>query len=236
MAKNKTMVAGATSIGLVRENQEDCAIVRGLPFGGFFLGMSDGMGGCPAGEVASDIAIRQTTAAILGETGSIRNRLAKGVQKAHSECKLHTLVYPQDRGMGATLDAAVIRRNRLYLAHTGDSRVYLHRDGQLTQLTRDHSVTGSYVDEDGRTVTREYLEHCIGLGQLVSDYSEHELKSGDRVILCSDGLFGPVTDKRIETLLTVSDKSVAGVAEALIEAALRGGGWDNVTVIVAEVV
>jgi protein phosphatase len=146
-------------------------------------------------------------------------------------------------GMGTTLTAVLFAGHRLGLLHIGDSRGYLLRDGQLTQITHDHTLVQHLVDE-GRITPEEASTHpqrswitrsLTGRGELELDLSIREAREGDRYLLCSDGLSGPVSEDTIaETLRTAADPQQA--CDQLVSLALRAGGPDNITAIVADVI
>jgi len=143
--------------------------------------------------------------------------------------------------MGATCTAAILSPDRLSVAQVGDSRAYLLRNGELRQLTRDQTVAEQLVEagalapeEVHRFPFRNVLSQALGTrGGVNAVLSDEELREGDRVLLCSDGLYGPVTDESIAHILGASG-DVAVAAERLIAAAVSAGGSDDVTVVVAE--
>jgi PPM family protein phosphatase len=202
------------------------------------------MGGHAGGDVASSVALGRLVA-LDGESfgGEALRRLADALRQANAEIARRAAEDPQLAGMGTTATVLMRYDRKLALAHIGDSRGYLLRDGELTRITRDHTFVQTLVDE-GRISPDEAEQHpqrnivtrvLSGDPDDEPDVSAREARVGDRYLLCSDGLTGVVSEATIAETLTGSDDPAA-VAEALISMALRGGAPDNVTVVVAEVV
>lgn len=230
--------AARSDVGLVRQGNEDSGYA-----GGHMLVVADGMGGHAAGELAS-----ATTVAIFAELDeyppgeNVLTALADAVDHSHEELSRIIAGAPDFAGMGTTVTAMSWEGGRVALAHVGDSRAYLLRDGQLTQLTKDHSFVQSLVDA-GRITPEEAAVHekrnllmkaLDGVHPVEPDLSMREVKAGDRFLLCSDGLSGVVSDTEILELLSVGDPT--GAVTALVERALEGGAPDNVTCVVADLV
>jgi protein phosphatase len=208
------------------------------------LAVADGMGGHAAGEVASAVAISVLTD--LDEdlpAGELLNALAEAVTRANHI--LHEMVAadPSIGGMGTTLTAMLWSGTRVALCHIGDSRAYLLSGGELQQITHDHTLVQSLVD-DGRISPDEAATHpqrslllraLDGSNDVEPDLSMREAQLGDRYLLCSDGLSGVVSESTLHrTLATVAEPDDA--VRQLIDLAIRGGGPDNITCIVADVV
>jgi protein phosphatase len=206
--------------------------------------VADGMGGHAAGEVASAVAIDVLTA--LDEdlpASELLDALADAVARANQ--KLHDLVAadPSIGGMGTTLTAMLWSGTRVALCHIGDSRAYLLSGGELEQITHDHTLVQSLVD-DGRISPDEAATHpqrslllraLDGSSDVEPDLSLREAQVGDRYLLCSDGLSGVVSEPVLHrTLATVAEPDDA--VRQLIDLAMAGGGPDNITCIVADVV
>lgn len=228
---------GARSdVGLVRAHNEDSFVVKAPLFA-----VCDGMGGHAAGEVASGIAVQTISerapehtdeillgAAVEAANAAVMEAVENGVGKA---------------GMGCTATCALIENNQMAIAHVGDSRIYLLHAGTLVRITRDHSYVEELVDAGEITAdeARVHPSRSIITRALGSDpdmYADHftlDVSTGDRVILCSDGLSSMVSDKDIEEL-AVSSVTPQSAADTLVSAALTAGGHDNVTVIVVDVV
>jgi protein phosphatase len=173
--------------------------------------------------------------------GDLLSKLNDAVHQGNSAIAAHVDADPELEGMGTTLTAILFAGNRLGLCHIGDSRGYLLRDGELTQITKDDTFVQTLVDE-GRITAEEAHSHpqrslimrALTGHEVEPTLTVREAKAGDRYLLCSDGLSDPVSHETIADALALED--VAASADRLIELALRGGGPDNVTVVVADVV
>ena len=242
-----------TDTGPVRENNEDNFLVD--EDAGLFV-VADGMGGHAAGEVASRIAV-DTLRALLQSAPSadetvlernvqdpadeLRERLRYAMNQASYRIRKEAQTNPQYSGMGTTLCVLLIEADQAHLAHVGDSRVYLIRDGQITRLTRDHTVVQQEIDAGRLTPAmarqvphRNYLTQSVGYhGPVEPDTSTRPLEPGDLFLLCSDGLTDPLDDPAIAAICAGAD--VADLAETLVQEALKAGGEDNITVVVVAV-
>ena len=229
--------AARSDRGLVRANNEDSVYA-----GARLLALADGMGGHAAGEVASQLVIAALAHLDDDEPGGdLLGKLEAAVRAGNSAIAAQVEAEPDLEGMGTTLTAILFEGNRIGLVHIGDSRGYLLRDGELTQITKDDTFVQTLVDE-GR-ITREEAHSHPQRSLIMRALTGHEVeptltmreaRAGDRYLLCSDGLSDPVSDETILEALQIPD--VAESAYRLIELALRGGGPDNVTVVVADVV
>lgn len=224
-----------TDVGCVRDHNEDSLVVAPPLFV-----VADGMGGHAAGEVASEIAVRtiaeqapaHADATALGQAVCAANRaVLRGVHEGKGR-----------EGMGTTCTAAILEGERLVIAQVGDSRAYLLHQGKLQQLTRDHSLMADLIEagrltpEEARThPQRSVITRALGSDpQTQPDLYEINVETGDRLLLCSDGLSGMLTDREIEaTMNRVRDPQRC--ASQLVNQAIAAGGHDNVTVIVADV-
>ena len=229
--------AARSDRGLVRSNNEDSVYA-----GARLLALADGMGGHAAGEVASQLVIAGLAHLDEDEPGGdLLSKLDAAVHQGNSAIAAQVEAEPELEGMGTTLTAILFAGNRLGLVHVGDSRGYLLRDGELTQITKDDTFVQTLVDE-GRITAEEAHSHpqrSLIMRALTGHEVEptlimREARVGDRYLLCSDGLSDPVSDETIREALQTPD--VTAAADRLIELALRGGGPDNVTVVVADVV
>ena len=232
--------AARSDVGLVRSSNQDSAYA-----GPHLLVVADGMGGHAGGDVASSIAVGELSH-LEGEShgADAPRHLSEAVRRAATLLAQRVAEEPALAGMGTTITALLRSGDRLALAHIGDSRAYVLREGALQQVTRDHTFVQHLVDE-GR-ITPEEAEHhpqrsvlLRVLGDIDSsqelDTSVREARPGDRWLLCSDGLSGMVGEGTLrETLAGVAD--VGACADVLVQLALRAGGSDNVTVVVADVV
>jgi len=229
--------AARSDRGLVRANNEDSVYA-----GARLLALADGMGGHAAGEIASQLVIAALAHLDDDEPGGdLLSKLDAAVREGNSAIAAHIDADPELDGMGTTLTAILFAGNRLGLVHIGDSRGYLLRDGELTQITKDDSFVQTLVDE-GRITAEEAHSHpqrSLIMKALTGHEVEpalimREARAGDRYMLCTDGLSDPVSQETILDALQIED--TAESADRLIELALRGGGPDNVTVVVADVV
>jgi protein phosphatase len=229
--------AARSDRGLVRANNEDSVYA-----GARLLALADGMGGHAAGEVASQLVIAALAHLDYDEPGGdLLNKLETAVHEGNSAIAEHVDLDPDLDGMGTTLTAILFAGDRLGLVHIGDSRGYLLRDGELTQITKDDTFVQTLVDE-GRITADEAHSHpqrSLIMRALTGHEVEptlimREAREGDRYLLCSDGLSDPVSQETILEALKLP--GVTESADRLIELALRGGGPDNVTVVVADVV
>ena len=227
-----------SDIGHVREGNEDSAYA-----GARLVAVADGMGGHAAGEVASSTVI-QTLAALDEDPagGDLLDALSRAVIQANSTLRALSAQDSRYDGMGTTITALLSAGGRLGLIHVGDSRAYLFRDGRLEQLTHDHTLVQDLVDV-GRITAEQAKGHpqrslltraLDGRDSVHPDVSVREARLGDRHLLCTDGLSSVVSDETIADALRLPDPQAA--ADRLVELALRGGGPDNVTVVVADVV
>ncbi|MFD3545978.1 Stp1/IreP family PP2C-type Ser/Thr phosphatase [Streptomyces sp. NPDC058655] len=230
--------AAGSHKGMIREGNEDSGYA-----GPRLLAIADGMGGQAAGEVASSEVISTLVQLDDDVPGSdIITSLASAVQRANDQLRAMVEEDPQLEGMGTTLTALLWTGQRLGLVHVGDSRAYLLRDGVLTQITQDHTWVQRLVDE-GRITEEEATTHpqrsllmrALGSGDIVEpDLSIREVRAGDRYLICSDGLSGVVSHQTLEE--TLADyHGPRETVQSLIQLALRGGGPDNITCIVADV-
>ena len=229
--------AALSDSGLIRDNNEDSAYA-----GPRLLAIADGMGGHAAGEVASQLMIAAISRLDSDEPGDnlleeLRTACFDGNYSIATEIEDN----PETKGMGTTLTALLFSGTRLGMCHVGDSRGYLLRDGELIQLTHDDTYVQSLVD-DGQISAEEASMHPMRsmiLKALTGKPVEptlvyREVRKGDRYLLCSDGLSDPVSAATIQDALAEGTPREA--AEKLISFALRSGGPDNVTVVVADVV
>lgn len=229
--------AARSDRGLVRANNEDSVYA-----GARLLALADGMGGHAAGEVASQLVIAALAHLDDDEPGGdLLAKLDNAVRSGNAAIAAQVEAEPELEGMGTTLTAILFAGDRIGLVHIGDSRGYLLRDGELSQITKDDTFVQTLVDE-GR-ITREEAHSHPQRSLIMRALTGHEVeptltmreaRAGDRYLLCSDGLSDPVSDETILEALQIPD--VAEAAYRLIELALRGGGPDNVTVVVADVV
>jgi len=246
---------GRTDTGPVRERNEDTHLLDGDR--GVFI-LADGMGGHKAGDVASKLAVENThrilvDAADPDETRLVRNTgvedaadvLRERLRYAMNQASLHVRHQaegkPELQGMGTTLVVLVIDGDQAHLAHVGDSRAYLFRDGRLMRLTRDHTVVQQEVDagrltpELARVLPHKHiLTQSVGShGPVEPDTTTRMVLPGDVFMLCSDGLSDPLTDLEIEKIMCSTPLDL--MCHELVEGALKAEADDNVTVLVVGV-
>jgi PPM family protein phosphatase len=249
VTKFSLQLAGLTDRGKVRANNEDSLCVD-LELG--LLVVADGMGGHQSGEKASGIAVSSIPAnfkrlaaspgdAMDKQFSPETNRLGFCLKIANQAIYEAARRSVQDRGMGTTCTAACIANDRLSVAHVGDSRCYLIRDGRLEQLTADHSLLmekvrhGLISKEQAAGAEQNILTRSLGTEpQVQIDLGEHPLLAGDVVVLCSDGLDKELTNELLlKTVMQISDPRQ--LAQQLIAMANAAGGRDNITVAVARI-
>ena len=224
-----------TDVGHVRDHNEDSLTVVPPLFA-----VADGMGGHEAGEVASELTIKTL------EQLAPAHPDAQALERAVEAANLNVLQAPSQgigrEGMGTTLTAAMIEGERLLIAQVGDSRAYLLHQGELQQLTRDHSLmmdlieAGQITPEEARVhPNRSVITRAIGSDpHMKPDIYELNISAGDRLLLCSDGLSTMLEDDEIQTIMRHTP-SPQQCASDLVDAALQAGGYDNVTVVVADI-
>jgi PPM family protein phosphatase len=232
----RIIASGGSDTGKVREGNEDALLLKDSVFA-----VADGMGGHLAGEVASAQALKPIEALegrIFDDAPLAVEALRHAVVEANDTVSRMATDNPSYRGMGTTLTAALVEGRRLHVAHVGDSRAYLLRSGTFAQLTDDHTFVQHLINE-GRITREEAASHpqrsvvtrAIGVSPDVEvDSMSLDLRTGDQILLCSDGLTGVVDDATIAAVLGGTDDGDAAVDE-LIERANAAGGPDNITVV-----
>jgi len=235
--------AARTDVGIVRSSNEDSYLM--LADRGLFI-VADGMGGHAAGEVASEMAVH----IVAREVGSLRglpdaqaaDRIGRALVTANGAIFERTLSEHEKRGMGTTVTALVLMPGRYLIGQVGDSRAYLLRDGQLLQLTRDHSYVQEQVDAGLLTPEQarvhpysNVITRCVGAGSEVTpDLYFGDLRTGDVLLLASDGLTGMLEDEQLARILSDAQGPQAWV-DRMISEANRRGGLDNITAIVVKI-
>lgn len=232
----RVVARGRTDVGRTRAGNEDSLLVCESVFA-----VADGMGGHLAGEVASVTALEPVEALdgeIFDDASQAVTALRDAVVTANDTVSRLAAENPQYRGMGTTLTAALLEGRRIHLAHVGDSRAYLLRDQQFSQVTDDHTLVQHLVDE-GQITSQEAARHpqrsiitrAIGVSEEVEvDSITLELQPGDQILLCSDGLTGVVGDEEIAQVLSATEDPDEAV-QSLIDEANDAGGPDNITVL-----
>jgi PPM family protein phosphatase len=230
--------AARSDVGLIREGNEDAGYA-----GPHLLAIADGMGGHAAGEVASSITVATIEQLDEEPPGSdLLTALAVAIDEANLQ--LRQMIEGDDalEGMGTTLTALLFAGSRVGIAHIGDSRAFLLRGGEFSQITHDHTFVQTLVDE-GRISAAEAEHHpqrsllmraLDGRSQPEPDLSVRDVRPGDRYLVCSDGLSGVLSEDTMRA--TLLRGRVEESVDELVELALRAGGPDNVTCIVADVI
>ena len=227
--------AALSDVGRNRELNEDNYLVKDNIFA-----VADGMGGHLAGEVASNIALK-SVARNLKKIKPAAEQIKKAFKIAHEQIIKQAKHNINQRGMGTTLTLATFVGNNLWLGHIGDSRAYLFRQGKLSQLTEDHTLVARLVKEgkiSAQAARSHPKQHVItraigGQEELDTDISSIKIKKGDRLLLCTDGLTTMLDDKEIANTVSVLDRNEA--AKLLVNKANTKGGYDNITVIIVDI-
>lgn len=232
--------AARSDVGLVRKDNQDSGYA-----GPHLLVVADGMGGHAGGDIASATVVTELVEIDHDSltAAEASTQLSRAITSANREIARTYAESPELEGMGTTVTAIMRARNKLILAHIGDSRAYLLREDRLSQVTKDHSFVQTLIDE-GRITEEEANTHpqrsvvtrvLTGADGDEPDLGAREARHGDRYLLCSDGLSGFVALDTIEEILT-SGTAPGRAADDLVSLALRAGAPDNVTVVVADVV
>jgi protein phosphatase len=233
--------AGVSHVGLVREHNEDSAFV-----GPYAALVADGVGGAAAGEIASATAAYVVSATALARIGQEPEAVVRdAVAAARTVLRRGVLEEDARTGMATTLSVLVCDGRRVLLGHLGDSRAYLFRDGALHQVSRDHTYVQQLIDEGRltrdqvpyhpwRSVVLRSLDGSPEAEPVEADLVDVDVRPGDRMLLCSDGLTDLVADDRIAAVLRLQDPLSA--AAVLTQSALTAGGRDNVTCVVLDLV
>ena len=236
-------VGKATNVGMIRPGNEDAFYTDAAD--GLFI-VADGMGGHAAGEIASEMAVT-ILARELKPVHQIDDAVAgtvnRALKQANSEIFQRTLAEVDKQGMGTTASLLIMRDGKYLIGQVGDSRVYLLREGTLTQLTKDHSYVQEQVDAGFLTPEQaryhpysNVITRCVGASADVEpDTYAGDVRSGDTFLVASDGLTGMVDDRRLQTLLQNKVASAQRVVDSLIAEANGRGGLDNITAIVVRV-
>jgi PPM family protein phosphatase len=242
-------LANLSDVGCEREQNEDYFCYAEPESDSLFqkkgrlLIVADGMGGHEGGQIASGIAVETVRDVYLAADDDPTAALSVALQSAHSAIRAHAAEHPALAGMGTTCTCAVLKEDRLYYAHVGDSRLYLIRGGAISQITDDHSVVGRMLREGLITAEaaaahpdRNVLTAALGMDSAVlADFSETpiELEPGDVILAATDGLHGLV--KNEELLASAGSLPPAGACKALVDLAKVRGGFDNITLQILRV-
>jgi PPM family protein phosphatase len=237
----KIEFVGKTDVGLVRSNNEDAFIVNSEAV---FCLVADGMGGAAAGETASRIFAQTADQVFPAEADrdeqTVLHSVRETFQKANDLILSHVTQHPEHTGMGCTAELMAFSAESLIIGHMGDSRTYLYREGQLRQLTKDHSFVQEQIDQ-GVISAEEARQHkmrnvilrAVGVRPSVElDTICGSVQPNDIFLLCSDGLTDMVEDAKISKILN-KNGDLTHKAVRLVELAKQAGGKDNITVVLA---
>jgi protein phosphatase len=239
---------GNTDVGQVRSNNQDAFLVE-LPESLFIV--ADGMGGHAGGEIASKLCVDEISrylkenSQVIAEAehhpdARINGLLANAINHASTKIYERALEDPSLKGMGTTATACKIIGDLAYVAHVGDSRLYLVRCGLIYQITHDHSLVSEQVragilskEEAEAHHLRNVITRSVGYQEEEDvDTTTLELEDGDQIVICSDGLHGPVTDQEVSDLV---QKDSIHATDKLIALANERGGEDNITTVIIKV-
>lgn len=237
-------VWGITDIGLVRSDNQDSYQIEQLNQETLLTVVCDGMGGARAGSVASSTAVSAFAASVREQAADAGEEdwpdiIKQAVLDANSEVHDKSLSHEECRGMGTTLVAALVTPQKLWVANVGDSRCYQVVEGDITRVSKDHSLVEDLVDRGEITAAqarvhpkKNLITRALGVDRTVKvDLFERENRGG-YLILCSDGLSNIVTDEEMRSEVTAEDKE--NCCRRLLKLALDRGAPDNVTVVVAQ--
>lgn len=246
--------AGATDVGRKRNHNEDNFMIV---HDQLLYIVADGMGGHAAGEVASKMAV-ETVSQFFKDTAEDdeitwpfkmdrqkkyeENRLVTAIKYANLRIYEEALANVKKKGMGTTIVAANFTKDGVYLAHVGDSRIYRYREGELKQMTEDHSLLNDYIkmkvlspDEIKNFPHKNVIVRALGMKDNVQvDVSFHVPQNKDIFLLCSDGLSGEVEDAQMQDILRDTGDNLTLGVQKLIHAACENGGKDNVTCVLVQ--
>lgn len=255
--KGKLQIVERTDVGQVREHNEDFIVSdanRGI------VVLADGMGGLNAGEIASSMAVHVVMDELVGfadgasrlQVADYKNGDKRGlekrivqtaVEKANSAVFHVSQTQPQCRGMGTTIVATLFYDNKIAVGHVGDSRMYRFRNAALEQMTKDHSFVqelidkGLYTEAEARLSSQKnVVTRAVGIAPTVEvEVNEHQTRSEDLYLLCTDGLTDLVTDADVQKIMRLFGSDLAGMAGQLIAMANAGGGKDNISIVLIRI-
>lgn len=233
--------------GMKRAKNEDAFYV--MPENNVFI-VADGVGGSNAGEIASRTAVNEFANCFrskhfdkLVSDDDIRDFLLESVDRINAKIFLMSLKHMENTGMATTMVAVFLHNEKAYFVNIGDSRAYILRDGKLFQISEDHTYVNSLIkqglitEEEGRMREDNYkITRAIGAEKNVQpDFYTLDLKDGDIILLCTDGLHGAVDSLAITDILKDNNNTIQERCELLIELANRAGGFDNITAICVQI-
>ncbi len=236
---------GKSDVGKVRTSNQDGFLFHDYGDGRSFAVVCDGMGGHNGGNIASEMAVEEIRAYLTDQTnletfgGDFRALVLAAIRKANDKIFVRAVKEPTLKGMGTTVVLSFFDGDHVLTAHVGDSRAYQFRDGELRQLTTDHSLvqemisSGQITDQEAQTSPyRHVITRAVGTGPDAEiDFDSSEITEGTLLILCSDGLSNAVPVMDMEQILKTNP--VEKVCDVLVDTANKNGGNDNITVVVA---
>lgn len=236
-------IVAKTDKGMVRENNQDAYAVGELPGEVAWAVVCDGMGGAAGGNIASALAVKVISDKINTSynekmrDSSIKNLLDSAITAANIEVYDMADARPELNGMGTTVVCVIVRNNVAIIAHAGDSRAYVARNGSIEQVTVDHSYVQDLVNRGELTPEeaehhprKNFITRAVGVDKRIDvEFSEVELNEDETLILCTDGLTNYVTTD--ELLSDISDGQYYAFADRLVKRANNNGGGDNITVV-----
>lgn len=241
---------GMTDIGLVRKVNEDSFLCRKLEgIEDIYLHIvADGMGGHNAGEVASSMAVKAITEYIeenieelKKEDKDIQDLIRNSILYANDKVYKTSIIKSNCLGMGTTLSMVLLKQNRVFIGHVGDSRVYLIRGKSISRLTEDHSLVAELVksgtikpEEADHHPQKNVITRALGTEYtLEPDIIQYELNSEDFILICTDGLSNAVSEEEIALTVTGSS-DIEEACRLLLEKAKDNGGYDNITAVIIQ--
>ena len=232
---------GRTHIGLAGERNEDRFMVKELGSGDILLAVADGLGGNVSGDYAADCIIDRLSAIDQLAAGSELATLSTIVKALDCDLERQKEARSALAGTGSTLVCVLLRDNTAHWIHVGDSRLYLFRDRGIVQITEDQTLArfllkeGELALKDAAThYSIDVMDQFVGCGFAAPEMGSFTMRGNDLVVLTTDGLHKPLTSRLFATILS-SGQEISQKAEGLIDAALKTGGQDNMTIVLAKV-
>jgi len=236
-------IVAKTDKGKIRESNQDAYAVGELPGDVAWAVVCDGMGGAAGGNIASKLAVKVISDKITScfndkmRDSSIKNLLDSAITAANIEVYDMADAHSELRGMGTTVVCAIVRHDTVYIAHAGDSRAYIVQDGNVSQITTDHSVVQNLIDSGEITIeeaehhpNKNLITRAVGVDKKIEiDFDQYDLNEKDTLILCTDGLSNFVSTQ--DLLNDVQDGQYYAFADRLVKRANNNGGGDNITVV-----
>jgi protein phosphatase len=237
MSNTQKNFGGTSHTGYKRRRNEDRYLIKSLPnIQAVLLGVADGMGGEPGGDISAQIIV-DTLQKYQTSSKTIEQGLTDILEKAGNIIRLRAKEETKLEGMGSTATVALVSDGMVYWSHVGDSRLYLFHKDELKQITTDHTYLQDLIDDGtlsqrdaDRHPLRNMLDQCVGCQEMKPDSGHFPVHPGDTILLCSDGLTRQVSNDRIKATLEIDNARTA--SEQLVNLALEAGGKDNITAVV----